>query len=69
MIANYIQNNLTTKALENQTPLQVWTRRKLCIHYFRNFGCNAYVHNPKAKRKKFDPKSQKYIFVNYNLDI
>lgn len=57
MMLNYIQNCLTSKALKNQTPLQIWTGHRPSIHYFRIFGCDTYVHNPTAKRKKFESKS------------
>ncbi|GBP86393.1 Retrovirus-related Pol polyprotein from transposon TNT 1-94 [Eumeta japonica] len=29
------------------------------------FGCEAMVHLPKEKRKKWDPKAQKMIFIGY----
>lgn len=30
------------------------------------FGCTCWVHVPKTKRKKFDSKSEKAIFVEYS---
>jgi hypothetical protein len=42
-----------------------WLGKKISYSHIRVFGCEAYVHVPKEKRHKLDPKSQKGVFVGY----
>lgn len=43
------------------------TCKKPNVSYFRVFGCDAFMHLPKDLRGKLDAKSNKHVFVGYNL--
>ena len=47
------------------TPKEMWSGSKPDISHLRIFGCTAYVHVLKGKRRKLDPKSREMIFVGY----
>lgn len=63
--AAYIINRSPTRSLLFKTPEEVWTGHKPNISNMKVFGCEAMVHLPKEKRKKWDPKAQKMIFIGY----
>lgn len=63
--AAYIINRSPTRSLLFKTPEEVWTGRKPNISNMKVFGCEAMVHFPKERRKKWDPKAQKMIFIGY----
>lgn len=63
--AAYVVNRSPTKSLSFKTPEEIWTEQKPNISHMRIFGCEAMVHLPKEKRKKWDPKAQKMIFIGY----
>eukprot|EP00253_Pinus_taeda_P036449 PITA_36449 len=62
----YLVNRSPSSALEDKTPQEVWTGKKLYVSHLRVFGCDAYVHVPKEERTKLDSKSEKCIFIGYN---
>lgn len=64
--AAYIQNRTPTRALERKTPLEAWNGTKPSVSHLKVFGCVCYVHIPDKKRKKWDDKSKKGIFVGYS---
>ena len=47
------------------TLKEMWSSSKLDISHLRIFGCAAYVHILKGKRRKLDLKSREMIFVGY----
>jgi len=51
--------------IEGQIPDELWFGRKVNVKHLRVFGCPAYAHVPKAKRGKFDVKSEPRIFIGY----
>lgn len=61
----YLLNRSPTKRLWNKTPYEVWTGDKPDLSHLRTFGCEAMVQIPKELRKKWDPKSQKLLFMGY----
>ena len=63
--AAYIRNRCTSTVLNWHTPYEIWFKRQPNISNLKVFGCNAYVHTPKEKRKKLDAKSTKCIFIGY----
>jgi hypothetical protein len=67
--ANYIVNRTPTKALENITPEEDWTKIKPDVSHFLVFGSIAWAHIPDEKRKALQPKSEKCIFVGYYEDV
>lgn len=67
--ANYLLNRLPTKAVEGLTPYEAWSHRKPNLSHLRIFGCEAYVHVPKALRRKLDSKSQVGILLGYGETV
>jgi len=45
---------------------KVFAGKKSGMDHLRIFGCPAYIHIPKDKRKKLDPSSMKGTFVGYS---
>ena len=55
-------NRSPTLTVQNMTPKEAWSRRKLAVDHFRIFGCIAYAHIPDEKMMKLDNKGEKCIF-------
>ncbi|CAB0001583.1 unnamed protein product [Nesidiocoris tenuis] len=66
--AVYLNNRSPTKAVHDKTPFEAWTGNKPDLSHIRIFGCKAMAQVPRQKRKKWDPKSEEYIFVGYGED-
>lgn len=49
------------------TPYENWYGKKPDISHFRIFGSTAFIHVPKAERRKLESKSFKCYFVGYSL--
>ena len=64
--ACYLLNRTIQQESEMQTPFEKWFERKPEIKHLRIYGSEAYLNIPKEKRKKFDEKSRKLIFVGYD---
>ena len=47
------------------TPYELWHKSKPDVAHFRVFGCTAYVHVKKDKRKQLQSHSQKCVFIGY----
>ena len=65
--ASYIVNRIPTRALsaDSKTPYQAWYGHPPALQHIHVFGCIAYSHIPKKKRRKLDSKTQKCIFLGY----
>lgn len=63
--ANYIQNRTPSRSIDG-TPFQRWEGIKPDVSNFKIFGCIAYAHVPKEKRKKLDDKAVQLRFVGYD---
>ena len=63
--AVYLKNRSPTKALSDVTPEEAWIGQKPNLRHLRIFGCRALVKVPDSRRRKWDAKSQEYIFVGY----
>lgn len=50
------------------TPEEAWSGRKPKISHLKVFGSTAYVWIPDATRTKLDSKSQKLMFIGYNVN-
>jgi len=48
----YLKNRSPTKAVEGMTPYEAWFGKKPILGHLKIFGCIAYAHIPKQKRKK-----------------
>lgn len=67
--AAYIRNRLpNTRTGSKATPYELWFGRKPDVSHLRVFGSAAFVHNHDPKRKKFDARSRKGIFVGYDTN-
>jgi hypothetical protein len=64
--AVYLLNRCPTKAVQNKTPIEAWSRRKPSAKHLKVFGCICYSHIPKEKRGKLDEKAEKGIFLGYS---
>ncbi|GBP87760.1 Retrovirus-related Pol polyprotein from transposon TNT 1-94 [Eumeta japonica] len=56
---------VTNKITETQDTRRNMDKKKPNIHHLKVFGCEAMIHLPKEKRKKWDSKAQKAIFIGY----
>jgi len=67
LTAKYIQNRLSTKALENAPPYELWHGYKPNLSHLKVFSCIAYVHHPKETRQKsqLEYKSIECWFLGY----
>lgn len=61
----YVLNRTGISRLQEKTPFQVWTGKNFDLKNLQIFGNEVYVHAPKEKRKKWDPKGVRGIFVGY----
>lgn len=58
--------NRTGKGKEDKTPYQLWENKEYDITQLdKIFGTEVYTHIPKEKRRKWDSKSEKGMFVGY----
>ena len=63
-----LKNVSSTASLKDRCPEEAWTGRKPNLSYLRIFGCLAFAHVPKKKRKKWDKKAAEFIFVGYSRE-
>jgi hypothetical protein len=59
----YLVNVSPSSALVDLTPHEVWYSLNPSISHVKVFGCDAFFHVPKEKRRKMDKKA--YIFIGY----
>lgn len=50
----------------NKTPEEIWSGEKVNLSQLKLFGSQVMVHVPQQKRRKWDAKSEKLIFVGYD---
>ena len=65
----YVHNRTPHRVLENKTPEEVFSSKKLEVIHLKIFGCPVYIHIPKEKRTKLDPLGKKGIFVEYSESL
>ena len=64
--AVYQLNRRSTSTNANgKTPFELWTGKKPDVTGMKVFGCDAFVHVPKEKRKAWSAKTTKMKFVGY----
>ena len=64
--AVHLLNMRPSRSIDNKIPFTIWNGKDADFSYLRVFGCICYVHIDKSQRNKFDPKSEKHIFVGYS---
>jgi hypothetical protein len=62
----YSLNRVICKASSPVTPFEAYHNKRPNLSHLRVFGSIAYVHIPKAERRKLDQKSLRCIFVGYS---
>ena len=63
--ANYLLNGIPQKILGWISPNKRLGISDVSIGKYTIFGCRAFVHIPKAQRKKLEPSAMEGIFVGY----
>lgn len=63
--AVYVLNRSGTSTVKNKTPFELWYNQEVAINDFKVFGTEVFAHVPKEKRRKWDTKSRKGVFVGY----
>lgn len=66
--AAYIRNRCPTKALNDVTPIEIWTKRKPYVGYFRTFGSRTIALNKNNRGNKFAARGEEYILVGYSQE-
>lgn len=64
-MATFLQNRIPTRA-KGKTPYQLWFSKIPDLTNLKQFGCEAYAHRPKEKRRKLDKKAKRLIFTGYS---
>ncbi|CAB0000865.1 unnamed protein product, partial [Nesidiocoris tenuis] len=64
--AVYLLNRSPAKKIRGSTPEEKWTGKRVDLSHLKVFGCPAFCHIPKEKRRKLDVKSKEYMFVGYS---
>jgi hypothetical protein len=68
-VAVYLKNRTPTRSVVGKTPYKAWhgSGKKPSLKHLRVFGCLAFVHVPKEKRKKLNYRATPGIFVGYSI--
>ena len=61
--AVYVLNRVTTKALKESIPYEMWTGRKPNVGHLKVFGCVAHMMINKDHLKKLDDRSRKLVHL------
>ena len=64
--ACYILNRILIRPLTNKTSYELLHSKKPKVSYFKIFGSKCFILNTKDNLDKFDPKSDKGIFIGYS---
>ena len=66
--ACHVYNRTPVCSKKWKTPLELWSGKLPDVHYFKTFGCLAWVYIPKELRKdKLSGQSMKMTFIGYDL--
>jgi len=68
-VAVYLKNRTPMRSVVGKTRYDTWhgSGRTSSLKDLRVFGCLAFVHVPKEKRKKLDYRATPGIFVGYSI--
>jgi hypothetical protein len=64
-IARYMVNMSPSSTLVDMNLHEVWLDKKPLVANLKVFGCDAFVHVPKEKKRNLDKKEVKNIFIGY----
>jgi transposase InsO family protein len=62
--AVFLMNRVYSKSI-GDIPFRKWFGKDYNYKYLRVWGCRAFVHVPKEKRKALDDKAEEGIFIGY----
>ena len=65
LTASHVLNRVPNKSKE-QTPYEVWIRRKPSLSYLRTWGCLKKVNLPISQKRKLGPKTLDCVFLGYD---
>lgn len=63
----YFLNRSPTKSVCNMILQEVWSKKNPNVEQLIFFGCVSYAHIPKERRKKWDDRREKRIFIRYSM--
>ena len=63
----YILNRCSTKALQGQTPHEMWNGRKPSVDHMSIFGSIVHVKETKGHLSRLEDKSKPMLFIGYEL--
>jgi len=66
-VAVYLKNRTPMRSVFSKTPYKAWYGMKPILKHIHVFGCLAFIHIPKEKRKKLDHGATPGIFVRYSI--
>lgn len=66
--AVFVLNRSGTSSVVDKTPYSLWYNKNPDILNMHVFGSSVFVHIPKEKRRKWDPKSTEGVFVGYGIN-
>lgn len=64
--AVHVLNRSGTSNVADKSPYELWYNKPSKIEHLRIFGSEVFVYVPKEKRRKFDPKAARRVFVGYD---
>lgn len=67
-MAVHLINRTVNSHCKEKTPEELWSGKKVDVSGIKLFGSEIMVHVAKEKRKKWDFKSKKCIFVGYDTN-
>jgi hypothetical protein len=65
----YVQNRSPTKTIVQNIPYELWHGAKLDVRHLHIFACDAHIRMLEELRQKLGSKSQKCIFIDYNVEM
>src|SRR5436190_3165166 len=61
----HVRNRCPTSSIKGATPYELWHNKKPDLSHLRIWGCTAYVHVQKDKRRQLGSHMEKCVFIGY----
>ena len=61
-----LENQISSKAVKDLIPFEVWYGYKPSLKFLRVFGCLCFTYIPQVMRDKLDKKIESGIFIGYS---
>lgn len=65
-LAVHVLNRSGTSTITDKSPYELWYNKEAKVDHLHIFGSEVFIHIPKEKRHKLDPKAAKCMFVGYD---